>query len=1053
MKKCFSAAGAVIFCLSVLLTGCANSADGDPEPVKTGQEEGQQGGQEGNGGSQGGSQQGEGQQGGQEGGQQGGDEQPRDDVDENPSVNPDYGLSRAENLDWIFNNTNLGTTTVRIKRSEWKTLCDDYRYFYKNENCVHAESYTYEKDGHKWELKKGIGFRLRGNTSRYCPQGYDNGNIQGQMNKDWNSGYYTYANQPNDDYRQTHFKIDFEEFLSDDDEQKMAGCMKGVALKRMDESCTREIFCYDLFRKNGIWTAPRASHTRLILEIVEDDNSVTKVDYGVYEMFEEVNKQSLKARESGKNNNAKNAWKNNKGNLWKCGNPLTSDRMTSNDIGVEDIRIIKKGEEMPAGAETNGREDETRKGYIWKGYSLDLKTNKENFESASSEIVNFITELNGLPEVSGASDTSSINTIKTFYEKWFDVDFFLKTYAINILCGMDDDYWANANNYYLYFDTGKGGSGKLYFIPFDYDNTLGHSINGDGDGTRHNPMDWGRGKDRPLMDKLLSVPEYKEKFKELLLELCQNDYFKFERCSQMFLDWGTMVSPYINSPDLCYTGLGVNQFADWNTWNQSGCSLTNKANNIFDDTRRSIIYNLTGEEVDDGQLIIYQDSSYTGEGFKIKIKNIPANAASREIYINGKHVSSIERDWSYDRRPYDNISAYIFDDEWVYPYTVSGKKYDVSVKYIDKYYSTIESSRKKTVTANGGLGELSANTFNYFVSDDNKLKFNPAPAMKIGNSSLESDTGYYRLETTKASGEWIENKTIGQSVSEVDLNDYFPRDLGITKDTVFKFKLYYEIPNSRGDKYRYVILDFDDTKNENLKLAEDFPVQVEVLESSESNPGLNIKFNEIPSNAYSREIYLDNVKVSDLERSYAPESPNAHIGDEIWHYPYVVPGKHYILRVKYIGLNWDTLLDTELEVIGDSTGYGEISVPDKNTIAYKVENNKLVFTNPPKISVGENIYSEFPENGPAYCKLTVYRASDNAWLCDENIYNLDQIEVDLTRIGNGNRPISTTEKLCFNLVFRMSVLNDGIDCRYEIFSRDEIKNKGGILLNEELTVQ
>lgn len=823
MKKCFSAAGAVIFCLSVLLTGCANSADGDPEPVKT--EEGQQGGNEQPNG------------GGEEKPKDGGEEKPKDE-DENPSINPDYGLSRSANLDWIFNNTTLGTTTVRIKRSEWKTLCDDYRYFYKNENCVHAESYTYEKDGHKWELKKGIGFRLRGNTSRYCPQGYDNGNIQGQMNKDWNSGYYTYANKPNDDYRQTHFKIDFEEFLSDDDEQKMAGCMKGVALKRMDESCTREIFCYDLFRKNGIWTAPRASHTRLILEIVEDDDSVTKVDYGVYEMFEEVNKQSLKARESGKNNNAENAWKNNKGNLWKCGNPLTTDRMTSNDIGVEDIRIIKKGEEMPAGAETNGREDEIRKGYIWKGYSLDLKTNKDNFESARSEIENFITELNALPTASGAGDTSAISTIKAFYEKWFDVDFFLKTYAINIICGMDDDYWANANNYYLYFDTGKGGSGKLYFIPFDYDNTLGHSINGDGDGTRHNPMDWGRGKDRPLMDKLLSVPEYKEKFKELLLELCRNEYFTFERCSQIFLDWGTMVTPYINSPDLCYTGLGVSQFADWGTWNQAGCSLTNKSNNIFDDTRRSIIYNLTGEEVDDGQLIVTQDSSYTGKGVKIKIKNIPEDAAIRKVYLKPKTDKNAKFKQVTNLGGSENNPATqtkVMATEFIYPFTEAGKEYEIYVEYCNNTYGSICESKKITVTSADGFGELTLDNPVTFdpatLIVDNKLNYEPEITVGNTGASLpdyDNWSAYFVIEIE--AGDWnyqtwnhVSPECNGFDFSEGDrVKDEYKND-------ELYFSLYFilsegTVTSMCGSEYdgcgdcRLEIWTYDDTKKNTFKL-------------------------------------------------------------------------------------------------------------------------------------------------------------------------------------------------------------------------------------------
>ena len=463
------------------------------------------------------------------------------------SINPTVNSSRAASLDFIFNNQTLGFTTIVIRRSEWNKLCNDYRYFYKNENCVHAEDYIYEKDGMKWDLKD-VGFRLRGNTSRYCPQGLDNGREQNQLNKDWNSDYYDTEGQSNKRYRQTHFKIDFEEFVDDDDELKMSDCMKGVNLKRMDASCTREIFCYDLFHRYGIWTAPRASHTKVTIKIIEDIENpaatepTTSVDYGVYEMFEDVNKQSLKARAKGENTES-TAWKNNKGNLWKCSNDLTVGR--SGEMGVEDIRIIKAGETLPSDMQKNGREDDYRIGYVWKQYSLDLKTNKDEFASASSELKGFITELNTLPVVTDENDTAAIAEIKAFYEKWFDVDFFLKTYAINILCGMDDDYWGNANNFYLYFDTDSKGSGKVYLIPFDYDNTLGCSIKEGG--FEHDPFDWGRGENRPLMDRLFMVPEYKEKFSDLLKEVsAQDSEWNYEDCSKRFLDWKTMVEPYLS---------------------------------------------------------------------------------------------------------------------------------------------------------------------------------------------------------------------------------------------------------------------------------------------------------------------------------------------------------------------------------------------------------------------------------------------------------------------------------------------------------------------------
>ena len=488
--------------------------------------------------------------------------------------NPVPFENRRENLDFIFNNQTLGTTTITMKRSEWNQLCENYRYFYRNENFVHVELYEYKKDGQSWTIKN-VGLRQRGNSSRFCPQGIDNGRGQGQRNAEWSWDYYNYAENPNDDYRQAHFKVDFERFLDDSEELKMANCMKSVALKRMDHSCGREIFCYDMFHKYGIWTVPRASHTRVIFNFIEDDNSITEVDYGVYEMFEEINKQSLKARDS-ENNQAPNAWKNTKGNLWKCAEAdLEHAFLTDSSgkgMGIENTTILfdKKG---------------NRTGKIWETYPMDLKTNKDKFDEAAAEFKAFIAELNALPTPSNSNDRASIDKIKAFYEKWFDVEFFMKSEALTILFGMDDDYWGNGNNYYLYFDTAtEKSTGHVYFIPFDFDNSLGCSIHQGG--LTNNPLDWGMGENRPLMDKLLMVPEYKNRFKELLLEVSAEDSFwNYETCKAQFVYWKKMVEPYLGSRDLNIR----NSIKVWNdyTWCPGGYSITFKSNNVFDATRKS----------------------------------------------------------------------------------------------------------------------------------------------------------------------------------------------------------------------------------------------------------------------------------------------------------------------------------------------------------------------------------------------------------------------------------------------------------------------------------
>lgn len=706
-------------------------------------------------------------------------------IDESDSNNPTFS-NRSVALDFIFNNQTLGTTTITIKRSEWNELCDNYRYFYKNENSVHAESYVYEKDGMSWTMKD-VGFRLRGNTSRFCPQGYDNGREQNQPNVSWSESYYNYAeNKNNTDYRQTHFKVGFEEFLEDDESQKMAGAMKGVALKRLDHSCGREIFCYDLFHKNGIWTAPRASHTRLILKILEDesDNSTTTVDYGVYEMFEEVNKQSLKARAKDENP-ASNAWKNSKGNLWKCSSSLTDS--SGEGMGVENIVI-------------NFDENGNRINKTWEYYPMDLKTNKDDLSSAKSEFCSFISELNALPNVRDKNDTANITTIKNFYEKWFDVDFFLKTYAVNILCGMDDDYWGNANNFYLYFDTGAKGTQKVYFIPFDYDNTLGCSIHEGG--FKNNPLEWGQKAERPLMDKLLSVPEYKQKFVDYLLEVSTNDYWNYETGSTQFLYWESMVSPYLNSPDLDYH-IGVNSFNDY-TWCPSGYSLTREINNLFDATTTSFRKWINGEN-----LSIYEiNDDY--KGIKIGIKNIPEDAAIRKIYINGKLSADLGLEWNNGD---SYISEDIFKTEFGYPYTTAGKDYKIYVQYLNKSYGVIETSPTITITAINGLGDFELTNKPTYTIKSNILTFDPEPEIKIGSNNPRTDDNwdeYYILELQTTDWNYQSWNYLGASCNNFDFTKAVK---AASKTSDFMFTLYYMVSNSDYGNYCLGLYDYEDTKS------------------------------------------------------------------------------------------------------------------------------------------------------------------------------------------------------------------------------------------------
>lgn len=416
------------------------------------------------------------------------------------NVGPELG-SRTESLNYIFGTDSVAEITLTISRKEWDKLCTNYDKNPKNEDCVHA-GFEMKKGDNTWQISD-IGMRLRGNTSRRRPQ-------------------------VDDKYYQAHFKLKFEEWCDDSgEERKLAGCMKGLNLKRFNEdpAYVREVFGYNYFRRNGIWTAPRAGYAHLFINIEEEDGTAKKLDYGVYAMIEEINKQFLKERseplqESGTLGGGN--FSNNKGDLWKCcwqssnGSSMATDYDGYRSFGVEEIFL-----------------DESKS----LRYDYDLKTNKDELVRARSSFIDFIEELNKLV---------SEDEIKKFYESKMDVDLFLKTYACNVLLGMDDDYWRNHNNYYFYFDK----NGKAYFIPYDYDNILG--TNCFSDTATRNPLDWGEGAyEAPLIEKLLSVPEFKQKYVDYLLELTEENVFVTENQTEITKLQG-LVKDLTSSKDIVY---------------------------------------------------------------------------------------------------------------------------------------------------------------------------------------------------------------------------------------------------------------------------------------------------------------------------------------------------------------------------------------------------------------------------------------------------------------------------------------------------------------------
>ena len=339
--------------------------------------------------------------------------------------------------------------------------------------------------------------------------------------------------------QQAHFRLKFNEFY-DDNAHHMEKALKGMNLKFMlsDSSYVQEMYSYDLFKRFGVWTAPHCAYSKLYIKIGDKEPAY----YGIYKTIEPIGKQYLKARiGDGK-------FEDDGGNLWKClyqsSGPADLKDTDNNKFGVD------KGSYAPT-------------------YSL--KTNEEDLNTVKEQFKTFIKTLN----------SKSGSEFESWIAENFDVDGFLKTLAVSVACGMWDDYWRNYNNYYMYFDV----SGKAFFIPYDYDNCLGVTSGLMNEPAEKDPLEWGCGNSAPLVDRILNIAEYKEKYKQYLRELIEpeNKCFTVEDSKARINTWYDLIESHASGYDAS-TSFDKDGRSNWNLDKgtpSSKYSLLSSNNNYF----------------------------------------------------------------------------------------------------------------------------------------------------------------------------------------------------------------------------------------------------------------------------------------------------------------------------------------------------------------------------------------------------------------------------------------------------------------------------------------
>jgi spore coat protein CotH len=303
------------------------------------------------------------------------------------------------------------------------------------------------------ETLDDIGFRLRGNTSRYS--------------------------------RKKSFKVSFNTFESG---REFYGLEKmNLNGEHNDPSIIRSRICWDWLRAFNI-PAPRSTHA----EVYINGNY-----YGLYIIVEHIDEEFAGSR-----------FDNKDGNLYKCLYPADLKYLGSNP----DLYKLSSGD---------------RRVY-------DLRTNEE-FDDYS-DLAHFIDVLNNTP----------LNSLECELEKIFNLNDYLKVIAVDVITGNWDGYIYNKNNFYLYHNT---KSGRIEYIPYDLDNTLGIDWLDRDWGTR-NIYDWEQhnGEVRPLYTRLLDVPEIRARYSyymEQLLDMLADEDSLFAYIDQIK---GMISGSVVNDP-------------------------------------------------------------------------------------------------------------------------------------------------------------------------------------------------------------------------------------------------------------------------------------------------------------------------------------------------------------------------------------------------------------------------------------------------------------------------------------------------------------------------
>ena len=146
------------------------------------------------------------------------------------------------NLAYLFDLDAVPEITITLTEKDWNTYLSNFDKWEHNGLYVPAE-FTFSK-GNRTFHRDSVGLRPRGNTSRRRPEGNN-----GDKHRDGAQ------------WRHAHFGVKFTEYTTG---ERFFGCDRLILKWHKDDAAyCREVYCYDLFHRFGVWSAPYASYFRL----------------------------------------------------------------------------------------------------------------------------------------------------------------------------------------------------------------------------------------------------------------------------------------------------------------------------------------------------------------------------------------------------------------------------------------------------------------------------------------------------------------------------------------------------------------------------------------------------------------------------------------------------------------------------------------------------------------------------------------------------------------------------------------------------------------------